>query len=257
MKNIEKATVVIGVKPLPGTYSGRDASIDGIISQAAAEASLLYKLGLRSIMLQNVNDVPAYNTAPVHTVAYMTAICCAVKAAVGSDCKLGVSILRNDTPACIAVAEAARLDFVRAKVYVGAMMKMEPEYGNMNETLEMKLRLNSSAKIWADIHDRNGVPICAGDLLTDCGHAVRGKADSLIISGGTAEQTIELVKKVKNRFAATDVIVGGGANAENIAKMLEFADGVIIASSLKVDGKISNPIDEKRVKQFLCALEKA
>lgn len=257
MSNIESATVVVGVRALPGTYSGRDAVISEVIADAVKEAGMLYALGIRSIMLQNVNDVPAYNVAPVHTVAYMTAVSAAVKNAVGSDCRLGLSILRNDTPASIAIADAVGLDFVRAKVYVGAMMKMELEPGNLNECLEMKARLRSTAEVWSDVHDRSGVPIGNPDFLADCGHALRGMADRLIVSGRTPEHTIDLIRKVKEKYPAARVLAGGGANAGNVGEFMKWADGVILATSLKVDGKISNPIDPVRTEGFIEALLRA
>ncbi len=257
MSCIEQATVVIGVKALPGTYFGRNNNIGDIINCAVTEAKLLYDLGIRSIMVQNVNDAPAYNLAPVQTVAYMTAILSAIKNEIGKDCKLGVSILRNDTVACVAIASALNLDFVRAKVYVGEMMKMEREFGNMNEVLEMKTKLNCDVPIWADIHDRNGEPIGGVDLLKDCGFALRGEADSLIISGSNTLDTINLIKQVKGKFSNAKVIVGGGANDTNIADLMSVADGVIVASHLKIDGKIANPIDPERTNKFIEALLKA
>lgn len=257
MADISKITVVIGVRPLPNTFNGRNNKIEDIVAEACREAKDLYDNGIRSIMVQNVNDSPAYTTAPVPTIAYMSVIMNEIKRTVGPDCRLGISILRNDTPGCIAVASAAGLDFVRAKVFVGEMMKMEREIGNMNECLEMKKTCNCDCEIWADIHDRNGVPIGGTTLLQDCGFALRGGAKSLIISGSSYLNTIELIKEVKGKFPKAEVIIGGGANVDNIGEMMKVADGVIIASSLKVDGKISNPVDPERAKAFIEAFRKA
>lgn len=253
MRDIRDITVVVGVKPLPGTWSGRDSRIRQVIFEAVQECSALYAAGIRSIMLQNVNDVPAYVSAPNYIIAAMTAVCCEARREVKSDCRMGISILRNDTPGGIAVANAAGLDFVRAKVFVGEMMKMEREVGNMNESLEMKLRLGSTAQIWADIQDRNGTPMFSSGYEADCGHALRGGADSLIITGRDVEQTRELTQRARNRFPSAKLIIGGGAKAENVDTLMENADGVIIASSLKVDGRISNPIDPRRVDAFVSA----
>ncbi|MFT5491262.1 MAG: putative TIM-barrel enzyme, partial [Limisphaerales bacterium] len=41
---------------------------------------------------------------------------------------------------------------------------------------------------------------------------------------------------------------GSGVDAKNVEKLLPFANGVIVGSSLKVKGKLDNPVDEKRVK---------
>jgi len=257
MDNREKLTVVIGVKPLPGTLYGRDADMKDILGSIEREAKQLYDAGVRSIMIQNVNDLPAYDRARIETIAFMTACACTLKASVGEDCLTGISILRNDTPACIAVAKAAGLDWVRAKVYVGSMIRTIVEEGGCDDTLDMKARLNSDAEIWADVHDRMGVPLGNPSLLDACNLAIKARADKLIITGKSFNETVEMVTSVKAKFPKTKVIVGGGANSENIAKLLEIADGVVVATTLKKDGNINNELDPQRLKAFMDAFNSA
>jgi hypothetical protein len=45
-----------------------------------------------------------------------------------------------------------------------------------------------------------------------------------------------------------------GAKASNIEEYFRAADGVIIGSSLKVDGYTWNPIDPTRVKEFMAVV---
>jgi uncharacterized protein len=42
-----------------------------------------------------------------------------------------------------------------------------------------------------------------------------------------------------------------GATAANIGRFLEVADGVVVGSSLKVDGFTWNPVDSVRVQRFM------
>jgi hypothetical protein len=42
-----------------------------------------------------------------------------------------------------------------------------------------------------------------------------------------------------------------GAKADNIQQYLSVADGVIVGSSLKVDGYTWNPVDPARVEHFM------
>jgi hypothetical protein len=53
------------------------------------------------------------------------------------------------------------------------------------------------------------------------------------------------------------VLVGSGANADNVAHLLTAADGVIVASSLKRKGQIEQPIDPQRVSHFVQAVRRA
>jgi predicted TIM-barrel enzyme len=53
------------------------------------------------------------------------------------------------------------------------------------------------------------------------------------------------------------LFVNTGAKPENIADFLQVADGVIVGSSLKVDGYTWNPVDPARLARFMELVEKA
>ncbi|HYL80512.1 MAG TPA: BtpA/SgcQ family protein, partial [Candidatus Acidoferrum sp.] len=52
------------------------------------------------------------------------------------------------------------------------------------------------------------------------------------------------------------VLLNTGAGLENVAGFLSVADGVIVGSSLKVDGHTWNPVDPKRVKAFMAEVKR-
>ena len=43
------------------------------------------------------------------------------------------------------------------------------------------------------------------------------------------------------------ILLGSGVNTGNVQDFLRLADGVIVGSSLKRDGKLANPVDARRV----------
>lgn len=47
--------------------------------------------------------------------------------------------------------------------------------------------------------------------------------------------------------------VGTGISAANIARLLEVADGVIVGTSLKLNGKTLNAVDPRRAGTFVAA----
>ena len=49
-------------------------------------------------------------------------------------------------------------------------------------------------------------------------------------------------------------LVGSGVTAQNVNPILEIVDGVIVASSLKLDGVWWNPVDPARVRAFMAGL---
>lgn len=50
-----------------------------------------------------------------------------------------------------------------------------------------------------------------------------------------------------------NLLIGSGADADNIGTFLELADGVIVGSSIKQGGDITNPVDIARVRRFVNA----
>jgi predicted TIM-barrel enzyme len=65
---------------------------------------------------------------------------------------------------------------------------------------------------------------------------------------------LELAKAAAKK---TPVFIGSGANWDNIGQLMQAADGVIVASSLKRNNQICEPIDPIRVAQFVEALREA
>ena len=128
--------------------------------------------------------------------------------------------------------------------------------GEAYHTLRQRRALCPEVQIWADVLVKHAVPI--GDLgIEESARDTfqRGLADALIVSGvATGEATsADDLRLVKGACPAAPLLVGSGAKAETAAHLLEWADGMIVASSLKVDGVLDNPVDAERVK----ALRKA
>ena len=77
----------------------------------------------------------------------------------------------------------------------------------------------------------------------------RGLADALIVSGtGTGMATnLSDVERVRTACPGAKILLGSGATAANVRDYLSIADGFIVGTSLKVDGKLLKPVDPKRV----------
>jgi predicted TIM-barrel enzyme len=58
------------------------------------------------------------------------------------------------------------------------------------------------------------------------------------------------VRRAKE-LATRPILMGSGTRAENIADFLQYADGAIVGSSLKVDGVPENPVDVERVRRYM------
>ncbi|HJW91814.1 MAG TPA: BtpA/SgcQ family protein, partial [Anaerolineales bacterium] len=83
--------------------------------------------------------------------------------------------------------------------------------------------------------------------------------DVILVSGpmASAEPDIATLAEIKDAVGEVPVFVNTGAKEENIAAFLSIADGVIVGSSLKVDGYTWNPVDPERVARFMARVQKA
>ena len=62
---------------------------------------------------------------------------------------------------------------------------------------------------------------------------------------------LEELERVKAVSGETPVFVGSGVSLDSVEDYLALADGFIVGSFFKVDGKVDNPVDATRVKEFL------
>ncbi|MEM4876906.1 MAG: BtpA/SgcQ family protein, partial [Sulfolobales archaeon] len=86
----------------------------------------------------------------------------------------------------------------------------------------------------------------------------RAGADALIVTGARTGEppNVERLKIVK-KFSTVPVLVGSGANIENVVALLKHSDGLIVGSYVRKDGKAGNPLDLVRLKEFARAVRTA
>jgi membrane complex biogenesis BtpA family protein len=129
--------------------------------------------------------------------------------------------------------------------------------GNAHDTLRYRRQLCPQTQIFADILVKHAVPL--GDLsIEDSARDTleRGLADALIISGVGTGMATELsdVERVRHACPSAKIFLGSGVTLANIRDFLPLADGFIVGTSLKRDGKISNPVDSRRVRALVSVI---
>ncbi len=240
---------VVHLPPLPGSPRWR-GKLEEVAEQAIADAQAYERGGAGAVFIENFGDVPFTKGAvPPETVAAMAAVAGQVRAAI--ELPLGFNVLRNDAHAALALCVACGGEFIRVNVHTGAMLTDQGIIeGNAFETLRHRQRLCPKAQIFADVHVKHAVPLgnctieqSALDTLE------RGLADALIISGTGTGVAAELADAQRVRAACPGawILLGSGVRVDNVAEFLDVADGFIVGSSLKRAGRLSNPVDPKRV----------
>lgn len=77
--------------------------------------------------------------------------------------------------------------------------------------------------------------------------------DALCVSGATAGSATnpETLRRAKSTSGTTAVFANTGCNPKSISSLLEIADGAVVGTYFKVDGRFENLMDAVRVKEFM------
>ncbi|HSI34490.1 MAG: BtpA/SgcQ family protein [Phycisphaerae bacterium] len=254
------ATQVIGMihlAPLPGSPRfDASTTIAAIRDAALRDADALVGGGVGALMVENFGDVPFFPVrVPAHTVAAMTAIAAAIRAAF-PDHPLGVNVLRNDGRSALAVAAAVGANYIRVNVLCGARVADQGLIqGIAHDLLRDRAALCATAvRIFADVDVKHSAPLAPTPIESEVDDVLkRGLADALIVSGlGTGKATdARHLARVKAAAGAAPVYVGSGATEQTIPLYLPHCDGLIIGTAFKENGDPRNPVDPERVKRLM------
>jgi membrane complex biogenesis BtpA family protein len=125
--------------------------------------------------------------------------------------------------------------------------------GTAAETLRYRRVVCPAALIFADVHVKHAVPLGQRPVEDTARDTVeRGLADALIVSGvgtGMAAEVTDL-ERVRATCPRTPLLVGSGITPNNLKDYFGSADGFIVGTSLKAGGKVSAPVDPKRVAEL-------
>lgn len=248
---------VLHLPPLPGSARGGSAhDLQQIEDAVRRDAAAYAQAGVDALLIENFGDVPfRVGRVEASVVAMMTRLTLAVVAETALP--HGVNVLRNDVRSAVAIAAGTGGRFVRANVYVGAALTDQGVIQGEAEAVQTDLRrLGAEIAVWADIDVKHAVQLAPRPLPELAEDAVeRGLASALIVSGRATGQPAAMADLTAVRQASPTVAlyVGSGATAENVASVLEIADGIIVGTAAKVDGRVANPVDVRRARAIVAA----
>jgi uncharacterized protein len=247
---------VVHLLPLP-TTARWGGSLNAVIDRAEQEAVALVSGGVDGIIIENFFDAPfPKSKVDPAVISAMTAIVLRVRELVSVP--IGINVLRNDSLSAMAIASCTGAAFIRVNVLSGVMATDQGLIeGCAHELLRYRRELGSNVQILADVLVKHAHPLSSSDLTTAVKDTIeRGLADAVILSGIATGNppSLEDLRLAKAAAGDTPVIIGSGADCDNIASLMQFADGAIVSSSLKRHGKIENSIDPIRVSQFVEAM---
>jgi len=250
---------VIHVGALPGTPRSKQ-TVSQLVEDASREALTYRECGVDAIYIENMHDVP-YLRAEVgpEIVAAMTAIGCEVKSV--SQLPVGIQILAGANIEAMAVAHAAKLDFIRAEGFAYAHVADE---GLIQASAAKLLRYRrmigaTNIQVWTDIKKKHSAHAITADVsLGATAETVEFMGSDCVIVTGSVTGEAPKVADVREAKANCHlpVFLGSGISVENIGEFFDEADGFIIGTSFKVDGHWANTVDPQRVEKFMKMINK-
>ena len=254
MSPIPRVVGMVHLLPLPGS-PGFNGSMDEIIKTAVSDASDLAEAGFPALMIENFGDVPFLaDGVPAETISAMTVSVTEVSDATGLP--FGVNVLRNDAVSALGIAAATGAAFIRVNVLTGIMYTDQgPIVGQAAAVLRKRSQLAPGVEIWADVMVKHAAAPAEIDASQAAADTVeRGRADAVIVSGSGTGAELDMHEATVVRAAVpteTRVVIGSGANVDNLSRLTGTADSVIVGSSIKVDGDARNRVDPRRASRFI------
>jgi uncharacterized protein len=253
------AVGMVHILPLP--TSPRYDPAGGMAKIARAARTDLFALqegGIDAVMFCNEHDRPYSLKADSAVIAAMAYI-------IGSFINeivvpFGVDILW-DPQAALAVAHATGAKFVR-EIFTGAYAS-DMGVWNTDVGAAARYRHNLNAdnvRVLYNINAEFAAPLAARPLAETAKSVVFSSLpDGICVSGPMTGHPVqkEDLQTVREVINPVPVFINTGAKRENIAELIQYADGVIVGSSLKFEGNTWNPVDKERVRLFMDILKSA
>ena len=244
--------------PLPGAPGYSGYGMQKIIDFALRDAEALVRGGVDGLVVENMWDLPYYVGNEVKPEAMTAQAVAAAEVVKSFSLPVGINVIHNGGIVCLSIAVAARARFIRVCILTGSRLwdTGELDHGCAADLIRKRKELCAEdIHIFADVDKKHSVAFPGIDLATHIEWTQFYGADALIVSGRMTGSAPDLEKvREARRLATRPILIGSGSNRENIGAFLQYADGVLVGSSLKLDGDMHNPVDEKRVREFMDAV---
>ena len=211
----------------------------------------LQTAGVDGVLFCNEHDIPYVRSVGVEVAASMASVVGQLK----PDLRVpfGVDLLW-DAHAAIAVARATGAAFVR-EVFTGVfesdMGLLAPDLGALAGYRHVIG--GDGIAFFANITPESSRSVSGRPVGERAKGAAYSGVDALLISGpqaGVAASMEDLVQ-AKSADTGLPVLANTGVTHENVRRVLQVADGLIVGTSLKARGSTWNAVDPDRARQMV------
>ena len=242
------------VRALPGD-PGYDAEkgMDYVVEMAYHDLKALQEGGVDAVMFSNEFSLP-YQTKvePVNTAAMARVI-----GQLMPEIKIpfGVNILW-DPYASLDLAAVTGACFIRevmSGVYAGDLGLWNNDAGAISRH-RRALGLQNKVKLLYNIYPESAQYLGNRDVVDVAKTNVfNNKPDAILISGATAGSNTDanILRRVKEALPETYVFCNTGCKLETVDQILSIADGAVVGTYFKQDGRFDNFTEYERVARFM------
>lgn len=242
-------------RALPGDPHFQDdmgGNMERVVAQAREEFLILQESGVDAVMFSNEFSLPYLRKVNPETTAAMARIIGELKAEI--KIPFGVNVLW-DPHASLDLAAATGAKFIReimSGVYASDFGLWDTNSGEVARH-RVRLGLNDLKMLYNIVPEsaRYLVDRPIGEIarttVFNCG------ADVICVSGTNAGAATDMnvLKVVKDAIPDTAVFANTGCKLETIEEILKIADGAVVGTTFKKDGKFANTADRDRTMRFM------
>jgi uncharacterized protein len=246
---------VIHTGPSPGVPGF--ICVDSAVDRAFAEAEAYVEGGVDGIIIENMHDFPCVHEREMgpEVAAFMTRVARAVKRR-ASRLPVGIQVLFQANQTALAVALGAGCDFVRAEGWTYAHIS-DKGIAEACAGTAIRYRHQIGADhipFFTDIQKKHASHAWTADM--DIGDVAFGmnlhRSDAVIVTGshtGSAPSPDDLVSV--RHATELPILIGSGMTAQNLSDFAPFADGFIIGSAMKENGRWDAPVSDEAVQAIV------
>jgi uncharacterized protein len=256
--------VVIGVihsLALPGSPSYQGEALEEIYAFALEEAERYVRGGVHGLIVENHGDIPFSKPEDIghETSAVMSVMADHVRRHV--KVPIGINVLANGALPALAIAQASNTHFIRVNQWANAYIANEGIIeGPAAKATRYRAYLRANhIKVFADVHVKHGShAIVADRTLAELTRDTEFFDADVVIATGQRTGDAAALDEVRAIKEATQLplVIGSGVTEDNMLELLQIADGVIVASSLKEEGVWWTPVSEKKVRSLMNVVAK-
>jgi membrane complex biogenesis BtpA family protein len=238
---------------LPGDfYYDEKGGMDKVVELARHDLLALQEGGVDAVMFSNEFSLPYLTEVRPETTVAMARVIGELRREI--KVPFGVNVLW-DPYASIDLAAATGAKFIR-EIITGVYAS---DFGlwntNSGKTIrhkrevgvpDLKMLFNIVPEASRYLGDRDICEIARTTVFNN-------RPDVLCVSGLTAgaETDTQILTQVKKVVPDTAVFCNTGCRLDNIDQQLAVADGAVVGTTFKIDGKFENLVDKARVKAFM------